>query len=67
VLPGESAYVKKTPFCSRPNTETKFRPGSGVSVSNRKPGCSTDHLIVAPVLRNEPLKLCALLRICAGE
>lgn len=54
-------YAKNAPFCSRPSTEIRFRPGSGISDSNWKPGCSADHLIVAPVLRNEPLKLCAVL------
>lgn len=49
-------YVKKAPFCSRPSTEIKFLLGSGISDSKRNPGCSADHLIVAPVLKNEPLK-----------
>src|ERR1700749_1328885 len=53
------SYEKKTPFCSFPSTETRFRAGSGVSDSKWKPGSSADHLIVAPVLRNEPLKVCA--------
>src|ERR1700675_2844426 len=46
---------KKTPLFSRPGTETRFALGSGgVSDWNRKPGCSADQLIVAPVLRNVP-------------
>ena len=55
------SYVKKTPFCSFPSTETRFRVGSGVSDSKWKPGWSAVQLIVAPVLRNEPLKPCTLL------
>lgn len=51
-------YVKKTPFCSRPSTEIRFREGFGASDSKRKPSCSADHLTVAPVLRNEPIKRC---------
>jgi hypothetical protein len=43
----DSVYAKNTPFFSRPSTETRFREGSGASDSNRKPGCSADHLIVA--------------------
>jgi uncharacterized linocin/CFP29 family protein len=32
------SYEKKTPFCSFPSTETRFRVGSGVSDSKWKPG-----------------------------
>ena len=57
---------KKAPFRSRPNTETKFALGSGgMSDSNRKPSCSADQLIVAPVLKKLPLKFCELFSICA--
>ena len=61
VLHSDLGYAKNMPFCSRPSTEIRLRAGSGVSDSNRKPGCSTDHLIVAPVLKNGPLKVCVLL------
>ena len=45
----DSAQPKKTPFRSRPSTETKFAFGSGgTSDWNWKPGCSADQLIVAP-------------------
>lgn len=45
----ESAQPKKTPFRSRPSTETRFAFGSGgTSDWNWKPGCSADQLIVAP-------------------
>src|SRR5260370_16570699 len=65
-MPGDSGYVKKTPFRSRPNTETRFALGSGgVSDSNRKPDCSADQEIVAPVLKKLPLKFCELFSICA--
>jgi len=57
---------KKIPFCSCPTTETRFAWGSGgMSDSNRKPVCSADQLIVAPVLKNEPLKCCDVFSICA--
>jgi hypothetical protein len=35
VLPCNSCYVKKTPFFSRPSTETRFANGSG-GVSDSK-------------------------------
>src|ERR1700740_1171262 len=55
------SYVKKTPFCSFPSTEPRCRVGSGASDSKWKPGWSAVQLIVAPVLRNDPLKPCTLL------
>src|SRR5258708_4779831 len=60
----EKGQEKKTPFRSRPKTEIRFALGSGgVSDSNRKPDCSADQLIVAPVLKKLPLKFCELFSI----
>src|SRR5215467_3309254 len=62
----KAGQEKKTPFRSRPNTEIKFAFGSGgASDSNRKPGCSADQRIVAPVLKKLPLKFCELFSISA--
>ena len=58
---------KKTPFCSRPTTETRFALESGgESDWNLNPGCSADQVIVAPVLKKVPLKCCELFSICAA-
>lgn len=38
VFAGRFSYVKKTPFCSFPSTETRFRAGLGASDSKWKPG-----------------------------
>src|SRR5260370_23887541 len=58
---------KKTPLRSRPSTEIKFALGSGgMSDSNRKPACSADQLIVAPVLKKLPLNIWVLFSISVG-
>src|ERR1700741_1615184 len=63
---GTPAQVKKTPFCSRPRTVIRLAAGSaGLSESKWKPAWSAVHVIVAPVLRNEPSNPCAALRMFA--
>jgi hypothetical protein len=59
-------YLKKTPFFSRPRTETRFACGlGGVSDRKWKPGWWANQLIVAPVLRNVPLNCCEAFLIFA--
>ena len=58
--------MKKNPFFSCTNTETRFACGlGGVSDWKWKPGWSADHVIVAPVLRNVPLNCCEVFLISA--
>ena len=62
---GRLTYMKNTPFCSRPRTESRFRAGLGGSDLNENPSCSDDHLIVVCVAKNVPLNCSEVLVICA--